>query len=118
MKKILILLTLLISNNCFGQFNHNIQRPFSSVQLPDVTFKSVNTCIPCVNYRPNIISVYSDDINQVEQQNYYRIRRVGRDDDPGDPFATPIGDIPWLLILLFIGLYVIKIKWKTIKSST
>ena len=117
MKKFLFLLILLISDSCFGQFNHNIQHPFSSVQLPETTFKSVNTCLPCTNYRPNIISVYSDNINQVEQQNYYRIRKVGRDDDPGDPFATPIGDIP-LILILFVSLYVIKIKWKTIKSST
>lgn len=44
------------------------------------------------------------------------IRRVGRDDDPGEPgFEQPIGDAVWFLLILSIG-YVVVRKKKSILS--
>ena len=111
MKRLLIVLMIFISGMfCYGFEN-------SSAQFPQAQFQSVNTLSSGTNHQYNITPVGSQDMNG-SQIPTHSPRRVGRGDDPGDPMQTPIGDTPWLLILLIIGFYIIRKKWKRMKSST
>lgn len=90
------------------------------VQFPQAQFQSVNKQITYVNYTPHITEVGATSVYEEHNQNQYNgkpgIRKVGR--DPYDPFLDPIGDTPWPLMLMIIGFYIIRKKWKRMKSST
>ena len=93
----------------------------TSIQFPQARFQSVNTLTIGTNHQYNITPVGAQDMCG-SQTNYSprRANGIGHGDgnNPNDPFATPIGDTPWPLMLLIIGFYIIRKKWKRMKSST
>lgn len=99
---------------CYGFEN-------TSIQFPQVQFQSVNTLTTGTNHQYNITPVGAQSMNG--SQSSHSPRRSngiehGDSGNPNDPFATPIGDTPWPLMLMIIGFYIIRKKWKRMKSST
>ena len=98
MKRLLIVLMIFISGmSCYGFEN-------SSAQFPQVQFQSVNTLSSGTNHQYNITPVGSQDING-SQTPIHSPRRVGRNDDPGDPMQTPITDVPIIFTIVFLSIY-------------
>lgn len=68
----------------------------SAAEYEEIKFRSVNTCTPVVsNYNPQLSPIGAPSLNSKPH-----IRKVNVNDDPGDPFATPIGEIPIVFISL------------------
>lgn len=97
MKKLLLFIILLFSELCF------------SVDFPEAKFNSVNTYNSGANYTPNITPVGATQVysNTTTTDIYKPRKSVGREDgnDTGDPYATPIGDAPFMTIFLFATFY-------------
>lgn len=85
---------------CYGFEN-------SPAQFPQAQFQSVNTLTTGTNHQYNITPVGAQDMNG-SQTPMHSPRRVGRDDDPGDPMQTPIGDPPIILILMLCFIFIYK----------
>jgi hypothetical protein len=100
MKKIILFILLILSIHCF------------SADFPEATFNSVNTYNSGINYTPNITPVGATNIYS-NTPSYTPRKRVDKYGDDGDPYATPIGDVPFMSIFLFATAYVLYKKDKS-----
>ena len=110
MKKLYTIILLFVSIHLHG---------IESIQFPQMQFQSVNQQTRYVSYNPHITEVGATSVYEDNNQTYNGkpgIRKVNS--HPNDPFPTPIGDTPWLLMIVLIGFYIIRKKWKRMKSST
>ena len=108
MKKILTILLSICLLNCYAF------KQTSEIRLPQTNFKSVNTYNIGSNQQYSITPVCSTNIyyeNEVYAPSHNK-RRVGG--HPNDPYPTPIGDIPYLMLICFLIYYVYKKKTASI----
>ena len=73
----------------------------SMVEFPQAQFKSVNSCQTVTGYQPNIMPI-GEDISRP----HGGPRKVSGRDDPYDPYMDPIGDIPWIVMLVLVDILV------------
>ena len=92
---------------------------YSQVKFPEAQFQSISTYKSCTSYTPQITEVGATNIygSQHSSSSYQSGMRKNLV-DPNEPYLTPIGDPPYILMLLIIGFYIIRKKWKRMKSST
>ena len=88
----------------------------SQIQFPQTHFQSVNTYKQCTSYTPNITEVGAISLYNSQQSTNHTGKPRKVIHDPGEPFQTPIGDTPWVLMILLIGFYIIRKKWKRMHS--
>ena len=97
MKKLFIILLSFISITIFA-FESN------QMQFPQIEFKSTSSYQSGINYNPNITKVGATTIYDSPQSVQYN-KQYKVVEHPGDPFATPAGDISFISMLLFAGAY-------------
>ena len=104
MRKVILIIGLLVSSICLAFEN-------TQSQFPQASFNSVNTRSMSTSYTPQITPVGATSVYEPSESSPYRTQprrnnAVDPGTDPNDPYATPIGDIPWLLVLVFSMLYI------------
>ena len=100
MKKYLLIFLFGLFGTCFAQ------------DFPETSFRSANTYNMGSGYTPQITSVGSSTIyGQETADRMYNPRRVPPA-DPEDPYMTPVGDIPWIVMISFVCVYLLSNKYK------
>lgn len=91
---------------------------YSQAKFPEAQFQSVSTYKSCTSYTPHITEVGAVEVYNTQQSTSHHGQPRKVNGNPPDPVPTPVGDTPWPLMILIIGFYIIKKKWKIMKSST
>jgi hypothetical protein len=101
-KKLIALLLVVMPMLCLAQWDNN------KIQFPEANFRSVNTYNTGTTYKPPITpvgstTVYGTNSNTDNTPYQSRPRKVG--EYPEDPYATPIGDVPIMFMVIFVFLF-------------
>lgn len=90
----------------------------TQAQFPQAQFQSTSSYQSITSYTPQITEVGAINVYGSQQSSSHRSgpRKSSRPDLDEDPFSTPIGDTPWVLMILLIGFYILRKKWKRMHS--
>lgn len=96
------------------------QIQYAQIEFQPISFQSTSTLPHSGSSYSSTPTINEYGIATCNETTYYSPNKVGPRKTPGTPgqgdVQQPIGDTPWVLMILLIGFYILRKKWKRMHS--